>query len=132
MSLIKFYDTGLRKRPVLTKMVTNGVICFTGDAICQGLERCYRKRDEPFNLLRSMRQSAVGAFLVTTSLHYYLKHALPYIQFSKATFANTSMRNLANIILRVSVHTTVLTPVRLTLFFLGMGTLEHLSFKAGI
>ena len=34
--------------------------------------------------------------------------------------------------MRATVHVSMVTPFRLTLFFLGIGTLEHFSFEGGI
>ena len=74
----------------------------------------------------------MGAFLTTTSLHFYLTYVMPHIKFSKQLIMNNQTRNIATIILRVGAHTATCTPFRLTLFFLGIGTLEQLSFKGGI
>ena len=46
--------------------------------------------------------------------------------------ASETRRKIANIVMRATVHVSMVTPFRLTLFFLGIGTLEHFSFEGGI
>ena len=46
--------------------------------------------------------------------------------------ASETRRKVANIVMRATVHVSMVTPFRLTLFFLGIGTLEHFSFEGGI
>ena len=41
-------------------------------------------------------------------------------------------RKVANIILRIGVHSTCLMPFRMSLFFLGLGALQHRSVKGGV
>ena len=57
---------------------------------------------------------------------------LPHISFAKKTIPDASRRKLANLILRIGVHSSTLMPLRVSLFFLGIGTLQHMSVSKGI
>ena len=132
MNLIKRYDSALISNPLTTKMISNGIICFTGDAICQQItKRYFNKSDEKFDLHRALRFSACGAFISTTCLHFYLTYIVPHIKFSKSAIQGSRARNWATIFLRIGAHTTTLMPVRWSAFFFGLGALQHGNLKAG-
>ena len=91
MTLLSLYDHYLTKNPLFTKMLTNLLICCSGDIICQSITKFYRRTEEKlagWDWVRTARFGAVGACVQTTLLHWYLTRVVPRIQFSQARFPN--------------------------------------------
>ena len=65
-----FYCKSLESKPLITKCVTSGAICFVADLVCQIIER---KEDTSIDLTRLLRFSFLGSSLVGPSLHFWYR-----------------------------------------------------------
>jgi hypothetical protein len=89
----KSYINLLERKPLVTKCVTGGVLAFSADLVCQYGEqqRLGHRLSDNFDSLRSARFTALGALLVSPTLHYwygYLGRAVP------GTTARDAMKRL--------------------------------------
>ena len=81
---------------------------------------------------RTLRQSFVSGFMLSPSLHYFIKKVTKVnINPGKLLKANSMALKIGNILYRSSAHLLILTPLLTGQMLLGLSTIKHRSLYEG-
>ena len=100
-TLLKQYGAYLAKWPLSTKMITSGVICASGDCMCQLLWGEPIPTASDFDGWRTLRFLLTGAFVVAPTMHMWFG-------FLSRTFPGVSM---AATVQKVAADQLIMAPV---------------------
>ena len=78
MNILAKYNNSLKARPLLTKVVTSGVIYTLGDLLCQVSEN-YSKKETTYNVTRMRTFFLWGALIVAPMLHISYTRLYPWL-----------------------------------------------------
>jgi len=111
---VHWYSTKLDTHPIITKSLTSGLISGGGDFVCQALTQSGKETvgsdKEEFDIQRTGRFAALGAFWVGPALHYWY---------------NILFRALPNhVVARVVLDQSVFAPISCTTFLSILWTWE--------
>ena len=76
-----------------------------------------------WDLARTGRFGMVGALVQTTLLHCYLTKFVPHLKISQKRIPDKVTRSILTIILRLSVHLSVMMPFRIGVIFFALHAL---------
>ena len=84
MQSIKFYERCHKKRPLMTVMISSGILAGIGDIICQNLEKSLNPDKKKFDYYRLLCLSAHSFCLGGPYLHFTYTRIIPYIGVGQA------------------------------------------------
>jgi len=122
VNILSKYNRSLLNSPYKTKMATAGVTYFIADCIAQ--KKIEKKNSEEYSLLRSSRQSAVGAFFAAPSLHVWHSLILPKI-------VKHCTKNITRILVSVFLNESILAAYFVSCLLFSFESLKKMSVEAG-
>ena len=109
------YNVFLVKHPLPTKALTSGVICGSGDAACQLIDRGESTLHSNFDPTRTMRFTFLGTFLLAPVLHVWYGRLGIWIPGSK----------FAPVLKRLALDQLIFAPVFIPTFMSSLLILEN-------
>lgn len=121
MNLIARYAELLRKRPLVSNMITTGILFGTGDVIAQ----TFFTREDKYDTMRTLRNVVYGAFVfapIGNKLYVTLNNRV-FFPF-KIQGVGVKTRKLLDTTSRVAVDQLCWSPIGIALYFSCMTLME--------